>query len=466
MLPLTKSTEYILLFHHNDMDGYVSARILIDYYNKKYPDVAIKNYVCTYSTNIEGILFSKRTAINFDKTKIVIVDFSFNLDTMEKLLDTIQGKKNSHITWIDHHQSIINKYREYYRNNIFFFSDGLQICNGLCATELAYLFTNDAIQYDHTVNEITWNGKKYNLNDVGDRDNLISKIPYGIKTVGDWDLFRWKENMDYTSVYLNKYFKTYKVNPNNKTAGNEYDNIYLIQNKPKKDDDRYKKFNLAIEKGHAIFDSENINNKSICDSGAFPVIINGYENIHTVAINTTNSASMLFSSIEKKYEVGISYFSLGTKTVYSFRRLQENSNKNIDCGLICSTFGGGGHANAAGVTTSKQVFRLPKADKYTTPFEKEIAKKYLTGTFYTVSTIQEYLNNEQAFPEGAIILIKNATDDRNVSQYNIIFGNISGDIYIGGLYIKQKDALVLLAKFKNSEMEALLSLPSNDIINK
>lgn len=86
-----------LILHHNDRDGYMSAAIIIDYFN------SIHNIICSYeniSLNHTKPIISYLNNINIDEyDEIFVVDYGISLkedhDFMKKYSDKI--------VWIDHH---------------------------------------------------------------------------------------------------------------------------------------------------------------------------------------------------------------------------------------------------------------------------------------------------------------------------------------------------------------------------
>lgn len=86
----------IKVFHHNDLDGRLSAAII---YNKVNKDAEF--YEMDYDKEFP---FDK---IN-DNDRVIIVDFSISIDDMEKLLKTTND-----IIWLDHHISAIEKYDKF-----------------------------------------------------------------------------------------------------------------------------------------------------------------------------------------------------------------------------------------------------------------------------------------------------------------------------------------------------------------
>ena len=77
-------------YHNADLDGICSAAII----KRRYP-----------SCQLIGVNYGDNIAPDVNKNEIVyIVDFSFDLDTME----TLNEKGN--LIWIDHHRDVITRY--------------------------------------------------------------------------------------------------------------------------------------------------------------------------------------------------------------------------------------------------------------------------------------------------------------------------------------------------------------------
>lgn len=380
----------IIILHHDDMDGYISARQLVCEFSNYSNITNIETHECTYGSkdNVDiaerviadiverylGLLdnnlhdeYESRKCAGIN-TAIFIVDFSVKPHAMEKLLYFF-GFQN--VYWIDHHESAIIGYLKTFEEMYIprTMIKGLRVCNNLCASELTWLFLNKAFNGEKEdqigAEHINYNGKSYNIDIKESRDELLSLIPEPIRAVGDWDVWRHVEYDDgdprkNDGLYINNYFSTISVN----NLAEDYDDeCFDAFDYSSYDEDNYAAYMDALNDGAILQKYKNANYKKIFNKNNFECIINDekFNTIHAIAVNTTEHTSLLFNSVKDKYEVGIVYNFNGDKTRFSFYRLNENKDKVINCATIASTFGGGGHAGAAGcIAAQANEVILPK----------------------------------------------------------------------------------------------------------
>ena len=359
----------IIILHHDDMDGYISARQLVCEF-ANYSNIAnIETHECRYGSketaNITDKIIEEIT--NYDKdiadeskkrqghSAIFIVDFSVKPYELQELLDFF-GFKN--VYWIDHHESAIMAYLKTFEEMDIpkTMINGLRVCNNLCASELTWLFLNKAFNGEKEdqigAEHINYNGKSYNIDIQESRDELLSHIPEPIRTVGDWDVWRHVEYEDEdprknNALYLNNYFSTILIS---NLAEDYNDEGFDAYDYDSFNEDQYVAYKDALIMGAIIQKYKEATYKKIFDKNHFECIINDekFNTIHAIAVNSTEHTSLLFQSVKDKYEVGIVYHFNGNNTSFSFYRLNENKDKVINCATIACAFGGGGHAGAAG----------------------------------------------------------------------------------------------------------------------
>jgi len=148
------------IFHHNDADGFCSARLVIEnstgfrghietiemHYNKDFPhDIVMEN------------------------EEVWIVDFSIPPEDMTKLL-----QKTSKVIWIDHHISAIKKYESEFNGNADDIKGVRRV--GLSGCELTWLYLSD-YSFDNT--------NEWLLEELNDKaPTYVSYIPYLILISG------------------------------------------------------------------------------------------------------------------------------------------------------------------------------------------------------------------------------------------------------------------------------------------
>lgn len=297
------------IFHHNDMDGYGAASLVVFEYMKD------KTILEDYKKIIEESCIELTHDHEKDKEKfntiedgelVFIVDYSFGINTKE-WLDNIL-KKTEKIVWIDHHKTsleLVEKYPEYKDIKGLLF-------NGISGTALTYIY------FTHC---------KFN------------ECPLYIKLISDYDC--WTNEMqpstDYFKLgydaqsdkfeFLFKLYQEYKFK--------EYGDIY----------------SSAIEAGKII--------KSYIDSdNEYYRKQYGYESetedgVKIFCVNKDTN-SWIFGDLIKKYPAVCNYAFNGKKYVYSFYSDQYS---DFDCAEYCTRHGGGGHKGAAGFMCSELLYK-------------------------------------------------------------------------------------------------------------
>ena len=358
MYNFNEKIKNIIIFHHNDMDGYVGAAAIFNAVKEYASYMALPRFVeCSYSNNKKwkDIIHNEE----LKDTMVCIVDFSFPIEELLYLGSKI-GREN--VVWIDHHVGIINKYIDKLGTELSTFP-GLRISTGLCGAELAYLYFNYCIaQPISSKNILVICNNEYHTDSKKDRDLLIKEfIPRGVKLVGDWDVFRHVETPENRDAIALKY--NFEVADNDLYVLDNY-RMYLYEILARNELD------CAIATGKIIDKYEIACAKKNVKSNSFPCTIVGYENIEAVALNQSGRfSSMVFDEIRDKYEIGVLYCFNGKKSIYSFYRLGKNPERIINCYEIAMHFGGGGHMSAAGATVDRatEVIRVNTGNKKPAP---------------------------------------------------------------------------------------------------
>lgn len=328
-----KSLHKLLIIHHNDMDGVVSAKIA-EYYLLEDPELNFTKentkFLCASygsNTNWEELLA--------DDTLVVILDFSIRPAVMEKFVERAHTFHN--MIWIDHHISAIKEYKHWFPDSTFV--PGIRHSGYFCGAELTWLYFNNYIFWTNN-NEVSHGKDAYDLDVDESYEKLLNELPYPLRHVGDWDIWRWTpENPG--GKYLNHVFSS-RMDPYNINHGFPWE--MFISHVAAKCYSHV--FNSMITEGRVIDNYLYSMNNKVCTLNAYPKDFHGYK---TIWLNSTNRSSTSFDAVKNDYELGIVYSFNGKKWTYSVYRLGLNPDKIIDCGDLCKThFGGGGHASAAG----------------------------------------------------------------------------------------------------------------------
>ena len=291
-------------FYHNDLDGrcaafWVSLSVGIK-------DLSLPSELIEINYNIP-FPFKKIKA----EEQVWIVDYSISPEEMNRLL-----KITTDITWIDHHKTAIEKYKDFPIK-----IRGLRKV-GLSGCELTYLY----------IHQLTARGdgciKKLN-------NKHIKEIPLFTQFVGDWDCWRFTHGEQRV-----RHFKT-----GIEMCKHSYkDNIWfdLLTEKISIDDICKKGSNGLLFQKHLA--------KKLIKSWSFPVNFEGY---NCIALNAGCCNSDYFDSVSEEYDIYITFISDGSKWIVSLY-----SKNSIDVSKIAKKYDGGGHKGASGFVCSNLPFKL------------------------------------------------------------------------------------------------------------
>lgn len=312
-----------LIIHHNDQDGRMGGYIMFKYFE----DLGYHAEALEADYDME---FDFSNMVE-QGDKVCIVDYSLKPNDMEMLQKFVDA---SDIVWIDHHKSAIESYTDY--ANL----DGIRYI-GKSGCELAYIYTHGfRIKRDSKCVNIKMVNGEMEFIDI---DNI--EIPRGIKLIGDWDVWRGTKDSKQFAFALRAYWPLNKVNV---APGRDFWQRLI--------DDQGGCIDELINEGYTILRYVSAQNMTDCEKLAFPVKLRKFESFECIAMNTTAGNSLVFDSVFNKYEVGIvfRYNENGIKKqmTVSLYRLGKNPDKRIDLSFVAKTFGGGGHPNAAGFSTS------------------------------------------------------------------------------------------------------------------
>lgn len=283
------------IYHNKDLDGFTSGAII----NKKYP----KAEMLGFDYNEE---FPK-----LKKGEAVIMS-----DVSQPMKDMLEIAKNSDFdfTWIDHHKSAIDAYKEFFiGSKEDFIKAILDIKISACEGTWKHLFPNE-------------------------------EMPEAVLLLGEYDTFRNKDKKRWEEIILPFQFGMRSICNSIETFPIE---LFKSNNKVKE----------IIEIGKAILKYQTLANETMADKRAFTA---EFQKLNVICLNGGIYNSDTFKSVydPKKHDAMLTFQFDGVAwqcSIYS-------NKKEVDCSVIAKSLGGGGHAGASGFTTD-DIFKLIKVKK-------------------------------------------------------------------------------------------------------
>jgi len=283
-------------FYHNDLDGITSAAIV----NKKFK---VKKFIPVgYNLPFPVEKITK-------KEKVYVVDYS--PDKVE-IFEHIHNL-TPYFIWIDHHASSIRKFKD------FEFLGGKRGSSDPAACRLTWSFCYPKVD-----------------------------IPLFVKLVSDFDAWKYRHGDQTKNLIAALDFVEYaNLNP----ESNHFWSEVLNNSKSAK-----KKVDELCIVGERVRASIEKYRKEYAEEYAFEV---EFEGLNCIAANRRDGGSLLFQIFKNKnYDAMISFQYCGRSRAWTFSIY--STQLHVDCSIIAEKYGGGGHKGAAGFTTSKLPFDLPK----------------------------------------------------------------------------------------------------------
>lgn len=300
------------VFYHNDMDGIVSAQIILDFMT----DVESKE--CKEEDFIK-MDYTKKFPLDKikEKEEVYIVDYSIDPAEMKQLLEL-----TPRVVWIDHHISAIEKYKN--SDLDYEAIRGLR-ANGIAGCVLTYwYFYGRMSETDEFIASYPKNLES----------RFRKLIPMYIKLAGDWDI--WEHLYQEATKKFTICFSTMINSPFDKV---QFDKI--------KTEDGLNDF---YSYGALLLDYRTSWAKEFMARYGFETQIEGHS---AFVANLGNANSEYFGNLINKYDIIGTFCFNGEKWTISLY-----SNKDyINCAEICARNGGGGHKGAAGYVTDKISFK-------------------------------------------------------------------------------------------------------------
>lgn len=296
------------VFYHNDMDGIISARIILKVLRHRQEDFTKEDFI--------EMDYNKQFPLDIIKEKeiVYIVDYSISPEEMDKLLE-----RTHRVIWIDHHQSAIDKYKGYNK-----MVPGFR-ANGLAGCVLTYwYFHGKQIETEDFIKEYP-----KNINSFYRR-----KIPEYIRLAGDWDV--WEHLYGQKTKEFTICFNTRIKSP---FDDDQFENLVGEHN-----------LDCFLRAGEDMIEYRNSWAETFMKRYGFETEIDGYR---AYVANLGNGNSEFFGDLINYYDIiGTFCFNGDTYTCSLYSCKPE-----INCADICAKRGGGGHKGAAGFVCKELPFK-------------------------------------------------------------------------------------------------------------
>lgn len=309
------------VFYHNDMDGIVSARIILQAMRQRKEEINSEDYIeMDYSKEFPlGIIQPNEL--------VYIVDYSIAPEQMMELL-----RITKRVVWIDHHISAIAKY-EPFRERIRL-EFGMDTINGLRANSIAGCVLT--YWYFHGRQNDT---EEFATDYPKNKDSLYrTLIPEYIKLAGDWDV--WEHLYGQKTKEYTVCFNTRIKSP---FDDNHFENLTDERN-----------LEWFLHAGKDMIEYRDGWAETFMKRYGFETMIDGHR---AYVANLGNGNSEFFGNLINYYDIVATFCFNGeiyTCSLYSVK-------PEINCADICVKRGGGGHKGAAGFVCKELPFK--KEDK-------------------------------------------------------------------------------------------------------
>ena len=301
------------IFYHIDNDGKCAGFWV---YQMVYPDQYRK----------ECIPINYDVPFPFEKInkneRVYIVDYSILPEEMDRLFEI-----TSNVTWIDHHKSAIERYKDYDKEIRGVRYDGV----AGCMLTFCYLhFMTQAGEGDIIPFEL----------------NMVQYAPLFTKLIADYDVWTF-EYGDQTRGF-EKGFSLYPHEPTDQIWGDLFDQYLFINDKSEKDNLTKK----IAKEGHLLIKYRRAMMKSYCKANGFEAMLENSYKVYAVNMAMMSSDDFVIDNVDD-YDLLVGFSCDGHQWRYSFRSAKEK----IDCAKIAERYGGGGHVGAAGCNTKDFILK-------------------------------------------------------------------------------------------------------------
>lgn len=314
----------VMVLHHNDRDGYVSAAIVYEVL-KYAPPCNVQFKEVNYSKPL-----SKCMADGWDDTmdEIYILDYSINTEDDINFMI----KNNEKIIWIDHHKSSIDTENEHPTIKSI---NGYRVV-GISAAALCWLYFREMNSINRKFLENFMRTSFRREMPKDDVKALVNQNPYMpilVQYTHRYDIWDLDEeviefNFGYTKENIQEIARDIINSTGNDTFMVEY-----------------------LNKGEAIKDYVIIEWDSIIKHTGKTFTLDIQEDCgeaageyRVLSVNMQRPSSLKFGTFVVDYDLVLGWFYDGECYEYSLRTIKPE----IDCAKIAEVFGGGGHKAAAG----------------------------------------------------------------------------------------------------------------------
>ena len=305
------------VFYHNDMDGIVSARIILQAMRQRKEEINGEDYI--------EMDYAKPFPIGIIKPNelVYIVDYSIAPEQMMELLEITKR-----VVWIDHHISAIAKY-EPFREKIRL-EFGMDTINGIRANGIAGCVLTYWYFYGRQ------NDTEEFIQDYPKNINSLYRtlIPEYVKLAGDWDV--WEHLYGQKTKEFTVCFNTRIKSP---FDDSQFENLIDERN-----------LNCFLHAGEDMIEYRNGWAETFMRRYGFETKIDGHR---AYVANLGNGNSEFFGDLINHYDiVGTFCFNGDTYTCSLYSVKPE-----VNCADICVKYGGGGHKGAAGFVCKELPFK-------------------------------------------------------------------------------------------------------------
>lgn len=292
----------MICFYHLDDDGKCAAAIVNKYgIHDSYPD---QFFEMNYGFKVP-----------FDKIAtdemVYIVDFSFTPEDMTHLLEI-----TANVVWIDHHVTIIEKYKDFPHHIDGVRSDAYSGCM------LTYLFLT---------NQLHLLDKPYEVM-VKDGD-----VPLIVQMCDDYDMWRFRLS---ATKQFHAGFEIFPHDPKDEIWNQLTD----------------EETNRIANAGEAIIKYRADLMAKLIKSYGFEATFGGHR---CYALNQGCISSDDFDTVAEDYDFLVGFIFDGEKFSYSLRSTENGP----DVSVVASNYGGGGHVHASGCSSTEMLLQKVTDDK-------------------------------------------------------------------------------------------------------
>ena len=304
---------HILVFQHNDLDGYGAAAVIKNYHDMIHGgedsiDFLEVNYAKKKIEFNRIKEFEEKKGYKYDLIYIVDLSISSTEAAKEYLKIT---KEYDFTIWIDHHLSsagLKDEISEDLWGQIHKYDEEATLAD----CHVQYISMERSGAY------LTW---QYLYNSIN--------VPKAIELIDDYD--RWVHNYP-ESKCLNMAF--YAIKELKDPSSEMWQNMLNSDNGLEE----------ILKIGKVVKDY-NDNQNDVARKGS--MYITKFEGMDAACINKKMNSD-IFGDAYNEYPICISYVFNGAQWVYT---LYSNPKFGVDCSEIAKKYGGGGHAGAAGFTS-------------------------------------------------------------------------------------------------------------------